>query len=597
MTLRSSRIALVALAMLAPLFPAFAFQPGGTVEKPALDVRLPATDAARAEWVMRAPTLAQLASGDALRAAIPDLTMYWDGMSGSPAWVAAPPGLALSAPFPGIPEVAARAFLRANATLFGLTPREVDRLRHASTIPGANGWSHVHFAQMMAGLDVFGAVISVTLGPDNAAISAGGSLYGQLDLRVAPTVSAVEAVARAARDVYPDRVFTGVQVETSDGVDQRTVLDRAEFARPIEARLVVFPTQDSARLAWETRIAEPNLYTDYLVLVDAADGSFLYRQNLTLYAEARVITTPLPIPAVEEYAPEFYDRLPIPAAAGQSVGNWIAAPETTLRGNNATGHLRWDTEPPLAEPTANYDYPFATPEAALVNAWWLVNDAHDRFYGLGFDEASGNYQQDNFGKGGVGGDPIQVVMAGGAPRNEAWTSTLLVDGGGATIGLEWWDCLLLRRSRRLRRELQRARRSLRQKRHLPRVHAHRQYAAGGRRNERGVPPRNPVDGHRGGLVRRDGQLLQRAHRDRGPRLRRPELQPERAPQPHLLRLLQGRQSGLRAPRKRDDLGRSAVGPPRVAARPRSFCGSGHIRTSRRPGDEDRGVLADVPRGP
>ncbi len=251
-------------------------------------------------------------------------------MSGSPAWIAAPPGQALSAPFPGTPEDAARAFLRANASLFGLTPREVDRLRHASTIPGANGWSHVHFAQTVAGLDVFGAVISVTLGPDNAAISAGGSLYGQLDLRVAPTVSAVEAVARAARDAYPDRVFTGVQVEASDGVDQRTVFDRAEFARPIEARLVVFPTQDGARLAWETRIGEPNLYTDYLVLVDAADGSFLYRQNLTLYAEARVINTPLPIPVVEEYAPDFYDRLPIPAAAGQSVGNWIAAPATTL---------------------------------------------------------------------------------------------------------------------------------------------------------------------------------------------------------------------------------------------------------------------------
>ena len=135
MTLRSSRIALVALAIIAPLIPALAFQPGGTGEKPALDVRLPATYAARAGWVMRAPTPVQLATADALRAAAPDLSLHWDGMSGSPAWIAAPPGLALSAPYPGTPDEAARTFLRANASLFGLTPREVDQLRHASTIP------------------------------------------------------------------------------------------------------------------------------------------------------------------------------------------------------------------------------------------------------------------------------------------------------------------------------------------------------------------------------------------------------------------------------------------------------------------------------
>jgi len=35
-----------------------------------------------------------------------------------------------------------------------------------------------------------------------------------------------------------------------------------------------------------------------------------------------------------------------------------------------------------------------------------VNWLHDRWYEAGFDEASGNAQQDNFGLGGIGGDPI-----------------------------------------------------------------------------------------------------------------------------------------------------------------------------------------------
>jgi extracellular elastinolytic metalloproteinase len=35
-----------------------------------------------------------------------------------------------------------------------------------------------------------------------------------------------------------------------------------------------------------------------------------------------------------------------------------------------------------------------------------VNWLHDRWYEAGFDEASGNAQEDNFGLGGIGGDPI-----------------------------------------------------------------------------------------------------------------------------------------------------------------------------------------------
>jgi len=31
---------------------------------------------------------------------------------------------------------------------------------------------------------------------------------------------------------------------------------------------------------------------------------------------------------------------------------------------------------------------------------------HDWLYGYGFDEASGNFQVDNFGRGGSGGDPV-----------------------------------------------------------------------------------------------------------------------------------------------------------------------------------------------
>ena len=48
------------------------------------------------------------------------------------------------------------------------------------------------------------------------------------------------------------------------------------------------------------------------------------------------------------------------------------------------------------------------PEAAVVNAFYWANICHDILYQYGFDEASGNFQEDNFDKGGVGGDSVLI---------------------------------------------------------------------------------------------------------------------------------------------------------------------------------------------
>lgn len=49
--------------------------------------------------------------------------------------------------------------------------------------------------------------------------------------------------------------------------------------------------------------------------------------------------------------------------------------------------------------------------AKIVEAFYATNWLHDFFYRAGYDEVAGNPQQDNFGRGGVGGDPL-IVHAG-----------------------------------------------------------------------------------------------------------------------------------------------------------------------------------------
>ncbi|MBO9661430.1 M36 family metallopeptidase [Dokdonella sp.] len=53
--------------------------------------------------------------------------------------------------------------------------------------------------------------------------------------------------------------------------------------------------------------------------------------------------------------------------------------------------------------------------AKTVQLFYAGNWLHDYFYDLGFDEESGNLQQDNYGRGGVGGDPLWMLSGGAHP--------------------------------------------------------------------------------------------------------------------------------------------------------------------------------------
>lgn len=47
-------------------------------------------------------------------------------------------------------------------------------------------------------------------------------------------------------------------------------------------------------------------------------------------------------------------------------------------------------------------------DASSIQIFYLVNKLHDIFYRYGFTEAAGNFQHDNFGRGGKGNDAVIV---------------------------------------------------------------------------------------------------------------------------------------------------------------------------------------------
>src|SRR5207253_10294109 len=62
-------------------------------------------------------------------------------------------------------------------------------------------------------------------------------------------------------------------------------------------------------------------------------------------------------------------------------------------------------------------------DAAVTQLFYWCNFMHDKLYELGFTEAAGNFQVNNFGRGGAGNDPVQADAQDGSGTDNANFST------------------------------------------------------------------------------------------------------------------------------------------------------------------------------
>lgn len=130
---------------------------------------------------------------------------------------------------------------------------------------------------------------------------------------------------------------------------------------------------------------------------------------------------------------------------------------TILRGNNAIVYAdaNADNVPDDLGPDGGaallFDYawsptdaPTAYRDALATNAFYWTNMLHDIFYRHGFDEAAGNMQQNNYGRGGLSGDPVYVEIFEGSALNNA-NGSYTTDGTSPRIQLYQWNLTTPRR--------------------------------------------------------------------------------------------------------------------------------------------------------
>lgn len=294
-------------------------------------------------------------------------------------------------------------------------------------------------------------------------------------------LSPQEAISRAFLDLTEAPLDTeSLALHTTSGGyslyklrDEATANLGFELKIPARIKPVLFHLADGLQAAYYVELDTTNQATgesDYFgYVISAADGSLLFRNNLradvvpsspfTYRVWVDGANKPLPGP----HNPAFY--LPsitgvpdgfMPPYLGTSLVTlqngpistndpWLPLGATETVGNNVdayvdlvspTGRNGSDFRAPISS-ASTFDYTFiptAAPntltqrQAAITQLFYTNNFLHDWFYDFGFNEAAGNAQTNNYGRGGVQGDPILAEAQDYSGTNNANMSTP-ADGG------------------------------------------------------------------------------------------------------------------------------------------------------------------------
>jgi len=398
------------------------------------------------------------------------------------------PDAASAAPVRGAfdPEQRARDLIDSWAARLGADPGAADTLVVRDVLDTGRGGIVVTFQQWVDGVPVDARGPRVLLRRDGGMVAMSGRVHPVADVRTARTIAPQDAALRALhttvgtaplRPAQVDRdaagaIHVAVAPWTIDG-------EAAQLRVPARVREVLVPRGARLHAAWVVEVEVDLVDTLELrtarVVIDAATGEVLAAHDMSagidgtyrVYADAETLrplagpfgdVSPHPTGRPEGLAP---DEI---AAALVTVDGlntnpdgasdpWLPAGATTTAGNNvvAWADLDGDRETGGGDVVVSvagrvFDFPFgfdAEPaddqhRAASVAIFYVTNWLHDWYYDAGFDEAAGNAQSDNFGRGGESGDPLLAMVSMPGMTNNA-VATTPDDGASPSLRFGVWS--------------------------------------------------------------------------------------------------------------------------------------------------------------
>jgi hypothetical protein len=410
-----------------------------------------------------------------LRARIPLLRIVRDSLFGTPRWIASTVRL-LTAPADASLQATdvVRSFVAGHSGLFGIPAGELDAARRSRDyLTRHNGVRHLTYQQQIGGVDLFGAELLANVTRRGEIINLSSTMLPRPAGDFATsTVSMTprQAIRAAAGHIGSAVTVDPVPASAERGASRRqTWRESPDFRHnyAVTTELVYFPVaRDDIRAAWRVVLPEKGIGNTYDVIVDASTGALLRRQNQLRFAvggtqpvSLNVYTSDSPAPGSPGTATPngfqfpFVQRTLVNMAAGttESPNGWIDDGDNDTQGNNVDAHtdLDDDDNPDLPRPTGNpfrvFDFaqdnttpPSAWHDASVTNLFYFCNVYHDRLFALGFDEAAGNFQRQNFSGQGLGTDRVIADAQDGGGTNNANFGTP-PDGGNGWMQMYVWD--------------------------------------------------------------------------------------------------------------------------------------------------------------
>jgi extracellular elastinolytic metalloproteinase len=373
----------------------------------------------------------------------------------------------------------------------GLTSADIQNFRISDEYSSRhNGVTHIYLQQQYEEINLVNAITNFNILPDGKVVSMGNRFIQNLASKVNTTQPNITPLAAV------NTMIAHFKIETNETPSLERQMTAHHFVfkkegialEPVNVRLMFQPVnnQKEVRLVWQVDIYELDAQNWRVASIDAVTNEVVFHYN-------QVVTCNFPQEHSNEECPEHhvghsqttkqnelppvvidnaYNVYPLPLESPNhgdqqllvSPADAIASPfgwhdvdgidgheYTITRGNNV--HAYHDIfalnasigDEPDGGDTLVFDIPydesnfspFEQRDAATINLFYWNNVIHDIWYQYGFDEVSGNFQENNYGNGGEGNDHVNAEALDGSGTNNANFATP-VDGMNGRMQMYFW---------------------------------------------------------------------------------------------------------------------------------------------------------------
>lgn len=329
----------------------------------------------------------------------------------------------------------------------------------SENVSSISGVHNVYFRQALNGLEIYGTESSIHILPNGKIFKSHNNFINGVAQKtstgIVPAKTPVQAVQLAASHLGYSVQENFTEISRNNSLSQETLVSKGGISlSEIPVKLMYQKLSNgTVVLVWNLSIQSNSKSEWYSVRVNANTGDIIDKGNwitscnfdhshdndnhehstvygpmnnmsnkssLLLTGSYEVFAAPVENPLYGSRSIETTAVNTIASPFGWHDTNGAAGAEYTVtRGNNVNAFKYGGSNHGYQADGGTslvFHYPFNTTyttsnpslDASLTNLFYWNNVIHDVLYQYGFDEISGNFQQNNYGKGGAGNDPVEA---------------------------------------------------------------------------------------------------------------------------------------------------------------------------------------------